>query len=44
MVRVGGPRLSRDAAGQAGQVLLSERASRMLREEGGGVRRLASAV
>ena len=40
----GGPRLSRDAAGQAGQVLLSERASRMLREEGGGVRRLASAV
>ena len=44
MVRVGGPRLSRDAAGQAGQVLLSARATLMLLEGGGGVPRLESEV
>ena len=44
MVRVGGPLLSRDAAGQAGQVLLSEVATRMSLKEGGGMPRLASTV
>ena len=44
MDRVRGPLLSRDAAGQAGQGLLSEVATRMLREEGGGMPRLEPAV